>query len=46
MKTSKLKRIVALLVSAVAMFIANMSSSMCVFLWFEEAEMPRTLYKK
>lgn len=45
MKTFKLKRVIALLVSAVAMFIANMSSSMCMFYWFEEVEMPKSLYK-
>ena len=46
MKTFKLKRVVALLVSAIAMFIANMSSSMCAFFFLEEEEKPKSLHKR
>ncbi len=45
MKMFRWKRIIALLVSAVAMFIANTSSSMCVAWWFDEVNMPKSLYK-
>ncbi len=45
MKTFKSKTTIALVISAVAMFIANISSSMCIFYWFEEVEMPKSLYK-
>ena len=44
MKMFKLKRIIALLVSAVAMFIANTSSSMCYWLMWDEVKMPESIY--
>lgn len=46
MKMFKWKRIIALFVSAVAMFIANTSSSMCAWWVFDEIEMPKSLLKK
>lgn len=46
MKTFKFKRFVALLVSAVAMFIANTSSNLCYLLFFEEIEVPKSIIKK
>lgn len=46
MKMFKWKRIIALLVSTVAMFIANTSSTMCGWWVFDEIEMPKSLLKK
>lgn len=46
MKIFKIKKILALLISAVAMLIANTSSSLCVAWWFEEVSMPERLYKE
>lgn len=46
MKTFNLKRIIALLVSAVAMFIANISSSMCIVWVWDDIKMPESLLKK
>lgn len=45
MKSFRVKKFIALLISAIAMFVANMSSSLCFFGLFEEVEMPKSLYK-
>ena len=45
MKIFKIKNLLALSLSAVAMFVAATSSTMCMSSNFEEAKMPKSLYK-
>lgn len=45
MNIIKIKNFLALSLSAVAMFVAATSSTMCVSNVFEEAKMPKSLYK-
>ncbi|MBE6050803.1 MAG: cyclic lactone autoinducer peptide [Clostridium sp.] len=40
------KSIIAVLISAIAMAVAAVSSSMCFFWAYEEVEMPKFLIKK
>ena len=45
MKIFKIKNFLALSLSAVAMFVAATSSTMCHWTHFEEVKMPKSLYK-
>lgn len=45
MKLLRIKRFMALGISALAMFLATTSSSMCRWIAFEEVEMPKSLIK-
>jgi len=45
MKITKIKSFLALFLSAIAMYIATTSSTMCRSGIFEEAKMPKSLYK-
>jgi hypothetical protein len=45
MKKSKIKENLALLICAIAMAFATASTSMCVYWWFNECKMPKSLYK-
>jgi cyclic lactone autoinducer peptide len=45
MKSFKIKKSMALLISAIAMFAATTSSSLCCWWIFEEPKMPKSLYK-
>lgn len=40
-----MKKKLALVISAIAMFVASASSSMCFFWILEETEMPKSLIK-
>ncbi|SFU53996.1 cyclic lactone autoinducer peptide [Clostridium sp. DSM 8431] len=46
MKIFKIKKILALLISTVAMLIAKTSSNMCIFWMLGEVPMPKSLYKR
>lgn len=46
MKSKKIKRFLAVILSSVAMFIAATASSMCFWVWYEEPSMPKSLYKQ
>ena len=43
---SRIKGLVAMGLSAAAMFVAATSSSMCISCHFEEVKMPKSLYKR
>lgn len=45
MRITKLKSAMALVISAVAMFVAATSSTMCVCGHFEDVKMPKSLFK-
>lgn len=42
----KVKGTLAAVISVAAMYVASASSSMCGFWWFEDVEMPESLYKR
>lgn len=46
MKTFKSKTTIALVISAAAMFVANMASSMCIVWLWDDIKMPKSLIKK
>ncbi|MDS0526343.1 cyclic lactone autoinducer peptide [Clostridium sp. SHJSY1] len=45
MKSFRVKKFIALIISAIAMFAATTSSSLCFFFLVEEAKMPKSLYE-
>lgn len=46
MKLTNLKRTLAVMISAGAMLVASTASSLCMFIFWEEPEMPKNLYKE
>lgn len=45
MKSQKIKKWLALILSSVAMVAATTASTMCIFFLFDEPKMPKSLYK-
>lgn len=45
MKSKKIKKSLALILSAVGMLAATVASSMCLWFVFDEPKMPKSLYK-
>ncbi|ERI91604.1 hypothetical protein HMPREF1982_03113 [Clostridiales bacterium oral taxon 876 str. F0540] len=45
MGKARLKKVLSLIICAVAMFVASISTSMCFVFTFGEPKMPESLYK-
>ncbi|MDD6769631.1 cyclic lactone autoinducer peptide [Inconstantimicrobium porci] len=45
-KIDKVKGALAAAISVAAMYVASTASSMCGIWWFEDVEMPESLYKR